>query len=36
MGINMSVGAGETMTYLIVDGEAPFETKNMVETLSPK
>jgi len=35
MGINMSVGAGETMAHLIVDGEAPFEIKNMVRHLSP-
>jgi glycine/D-amino acid oxidase-like deaminating enzyme len=36
MGINMSIGAGETMAHLIVDSEAPFETKQMVEILSPE
>lgn len=35
-GINMSIGAGETMAHLIVDSEAPFETKQMVEILSPE
>ncbi len=34
MGINMSVGAGEVMADLIVDGEVPFGVKNMIEHLS--
>jgi sarcosine oxidase subunit beta len=35
MGINMSVGVGEVMADLIVDGEVSFGAKKMLEHLSP-
>ena len=35
MGINMSVGVGEVMADLIVDGDVSFAVKKMIEHLSP-
>ena len=36
MGINMSVGVGEVMADLIVDGDVSFSVKKMIEHLNPK
>jgi glycine/D-amino acid oxidase-like deaminating enzyme len=34
-GIHLSVGIGEIMADLIIDGEAPYHAKQMMERLSP-